>query len=247
MDRHEIDAVRLPYRSGVDTVHAVPVEVVIAAGTGLATAAYAAFSAYRASKLSDEFELEFADPETDSLLSALARSVRASKDTLSASDVVAMIDEAARKQSDTHKILAKYSAQGLAQSRVSFYTSIVFASLGFLVLLGGVAYGLSNGEKNFVWLPIVSGAVVEAVAGLFFTTSASTQRVMVEFFDKLRSDKRVEDAMTIAEQLEDRTQSGRLRVLLALQFAEVSEIGTLFTQVADGAPVAPDESKTDGA
>jgi hypothetical protein len=135
---------------------------------------------------------------------------------------------------DTYKILAKYSAQGLAQSQISFMVSIIFASLGFLVILGGVGVAIfANKSTATAVIPVISGAVVDAVAGLFFTVNSRTQKVMVDFFDKLRSDRRVEDAMEIASKLPDSVMGSKLQALLALNFTQVNDIPELFRQLID--------------
>jgi len=141
---------------------------------------------------------------------------------------------------DTYKILAKYSAQGLAQSRISFLVSIIFAGLGFIVILSGVGVAIfANKQATTALIPVISGAIVDAVAGLFFTVNARTQKVMVEFFDKLRSDQRVEDAMDIASKLPDTTMASKLQALLALNFTEMKDIPDLFRQLIEQGSHSP--------
>jgi hypothetical protein len=75
------------------------------------------------------------------------------------------------------------------------------------------------------------GAIVDAVAGLFLSVNARTQKVMVEFFDKLRSDQRVEDAMDISSKIPDTLMASKLQALLALHFTEAKDIPELFRQL----------------
>jgi hypothetical protein len=59
---------------------------------------------------------------------------------------------------DTYKILAKYSAQGLAQSQISFYVSIVFAALGFLVILSGAGVAVfTDAKAATAAIPLIGG------------------------------------------------------------------------------------------
>jgi len=197
--------------------------------------------AYRLSKrVQVSVESELGSLASDEALVALREKLTSGGDTQQAADPavelrVVKLSEAIQ-ENQTYKVLAKYSAQGLAQSKISFLTSLTFAALGFLVILIGIAAGSIKDDRDFVWVPVVSGGIAEAVAALFFTINAGTQKVMVSFFDKLRADKRVEDAMRIAETLSDQAMSERLQVLLALKFAEVRDLGQLLEQIAGDRP-----------
>jgi hypothetical protein len=139
-------------------------------------------------------------------------------------------------QNNLQKIMEKYSALNLAQSRTSFIASIVFASLGFLVILSGVAVVIFKlGTLESATIPALSGAVVETVGGLLFAINKRTQKVMLEFYNKLRSDHRVEHAIEIAKELPDRHMGSSLQVLLALQFVEAEGVVDLFRQLLDDA------------
>jgi hypothetical protein len=136
------------------------------------------------------------------------------------------------REHGTYKVLAEYSAQGLAQSQTSFQASIVFASLGFLVIVTGVIVAIvrKDGARADAIVPIIGGAIVDAVSALFFTINTRAQKVMVEFFDKLRADRRLEEALLLVKGVSDQAMASRLQVLLALQFAEVKDMPTLFQQ-----------------
>ena len=70
-------------------------------------------------------------------------------------------------------------------------------------------------------LNLVSGTIIEAVAALFFVQSNRARRLMVEFFDRLRADKKLDDALRLAQEIGDGHIQSRLKVLLALDFADV--------------------------
>jgi hypothetical protein len=139
-----------------------------------------------------------------------------------------------RKEDETYKILREYSAQGLGQSRVSFNVSIGFAALGFLVLLVGVIVAIfAHTSRSSAIIPVISGGIVEAVSALFFTVNARAQKVMVEFFDKLRDDRRIEEALRLRSTITDEGIANRLQVLLALQFVTADEAPALLRQIVD--------------
>ncbi|MGW5731234.1 TRADD-N-associated membrane domain-containing protein, partial [Nocardia beijingensis] len=67
----------------------------------------------------------------------------------------------------------QYHARSLAQSQRSFTFSLIAAAMGFVVIVGAVLMiGFSGGDKTAAALvQILAAAVIEAVAGLFFTLS----------------------------------------------------------------------------
>ena len=92
--------------------------------------------------------------------------------------------------------MREYHAQGLSQSRVSFWFSLVFASLGFAIIALSVGIFLQRVDNpNVGWLEtagkpvftLVAGTVIDAVSALFFVQSNKARQLMTEFFDKLRS------------------------------------------------------------
>ena len=146
-------------------------------------------------------------------------------------------EETQSSQRETYRVLAEYSAQGLAQSQMSFWASIAFSSLGFLVIIAGVVVAIFKKDSvSQALIPIIAGAIVEAVGGLFFTVNARTQKVMVDFFDKLREDRKLEEALTLVRGVPDPTLAGRLQVLLALQFVGTDNLAELFRQTVGSPP-----------
>ena len=129
-------------------------------------------------------------------------------DRTSASDIRSRLEavgaEASYRQ---YALLREYHAQGLAQSRVSFWFSLTFASIGFAVIALAVGLFLEATPAGTGWLDnagkpvftLVSGTVIDAVAALFFVQSNKARQLMTEFFDKLRIDRK----------LDELTQAGR--------------------------------------
>jgi len=120
-------------------------------------------------------------------------------------------------------LLSEYHAQGLAQSRISFWFSLVFAGLGFAVIATALLtmkpeVSLTQQARPFI--SIVSGVITEAVSALFFVQSNKARSLMIEFFDKLRADRKLEEALRLASDLPDAMLQSRLRVLLALKFVD---------------------------
>jgi hypothetical protein len=108
-------------------------------------------------------------------------------------------------------LLETYHKQGLSQSRISFWFSLILGILGFAVIVFAV---LSKNEQAGTY---IAGAVTEAVAGLFFTQSNQSRKLMAEFFDKLRDDRRLEESLVLTEAIEDTRLKSSLQALLAMQ------------------------------
>jgi len=106
-----------------------------------------------------------------------------------------------------------YHQQVLMQSRFSFWFSLIIATLGFLI----IALSLFKLD-NIEYIGIVSGSILEAVAGLFFYQSNRVRASMMSFFDKLRSDNKINDALELCNSIEDKEMKNQLKVKLALHF-----------------------------
>ncbi len=122
--------------------------------------------------------------------------------------------------------LANYYAQVLAQSKTSFWFSLVFASIGFLIIVLA-AFMHADAEAGSTIARFVAGGVVDAVAALFFVQSKRAQESMADFFDKLRRDRNHVEARTLCESLETKEAKDALRVRLALHYAEVDAPDTI--------------------
>lgn len=117
--------------------------------------------------------------------------------------------------------LIQYHANSLAQSRISFWFSIAAATLGFVMVLSAVAMALMGGEKTTAAIGVLSGAIIDAVAALFFTQSNQARKLMTEFFDKLRLDRQFNESLRLCESIPDHAIQSGLKAKLALFFAGV--------------------------
>jgi hypothetical protein len=118
--------------------------------------------------------------------------------------------------------LAKYYSQVLGQSRVSFWFSLIFASLGFAVIIAA-ALMYSDKSMGSSVASFVAGVIVDAVAALFFVQSRESQKAMAEFFDKLRADRERLESRRMTEIISNPFVKDALRVQLVLHLAGVPE------------------------
>ena len=122
--------------------------------------------------------------------------------------------------------LTNYYTQILAQSKVSFWFSLIFASLGFATIVVA-AFLYSDGSGAATAAQFIAGMIMDAVAGLFFVQSRNAQKSMGEFFDKLRSDRLHMESRTLCDSVNNDSAQDALRVHLSLHYAGVSEADSI--------------------
>jgi hypothetical protein len=116
--------------------------------------------------------------------------------------------------------LAQYYAQVLAQSKVSFWFSLFFASLGFgVIVIAGFSYTKDAGGAAAA--QFIAGIIMDAVAALFFVQSKNAQAAMGDFFDKLRRDRQQVESRRLCESITSGPARDALRVQLSLHYADV--------------------------
>jgi hypothetical protein len=158
-------------------------------------------------------------------------------------DVIAMARDAVPEAS-VHA--DEYHAEGLAQSKLAFIVSLVFASLGFVLIATAVIAVLLGAQVGAGVITLVSGSVVEAVASLFFVQSNRARTTMVEFFDRLRVDRSLEESLKLADAITDPLIRSRVQTLLAVRLAR-AEAADSVLQTVMAAPAGPTGSASAGA
>ena len=116
-------------------------------------------------------------------------------------------------------LLNEYHAHVLAQSRVAFWFSLSFASLGFVLIALSVVAAVIDSTRSASVPGVISGTVVEAVAGLFFVQSNRARDLMQSFFEKARADRSLAEALRLAEEGGDPMLRSRVQAVLALRLA----------------------------
>ena len=178
----------------------------IAASVSVAIAFSAIFGAFRAGVLKKVrlggFELEAQTEEAKAFREALSH--RGSEE---AKDIPFEIEQ-----------LTNYYTQILAQSKISFWFSLIFASLGFATIVVA-AFLYTDGAGAATAAQFTAGLIMDAVAGLFFVQSRNAQKSMGEFFDKLRNDRMHMESRNLCDSVEEKSAQDALRVHLALHYA----------------------------
>jgi hypothetical protein len=98
--------------------------------------------------------------------------------------------------------LAGYHQIALAQSRRSFFWAIIGAGVGLLFFLSAVAFALLTSATANALIPLLSGAIVEVVAGVVFFLYGRTTDQLSRFHSRLETLQRYLLANSICESLE---------------------------------------------
>jgi hypothetical protein len=131
-------------------------------------------------------------------------------------------------------LLKQYHSQGLSQSRVSFWFSLIFAALGFAVIV--IAILAANKDKSF-WeqsnsiISLLSGTIIDAVSALFFVQSNRSRELMANFFEKLRADRKIEESLKLCDEIPDDYLRSKLKLVLSLHFAEITPSDNIISMV----------------
>jgi hypothetical protein len=137
-----------------------------------------------------------------------------------------------------YALLKEYYAQGLAQSKISFWFSLIFASLGFGVIITAlltIDRDASITQQGQSIAALVAGTIIDSVSALFFVQSNRARQLMTEFFDKLRIDRKLDESLNLVEAIADKELQGRMQALLALNFVEVDELRDVVREIVKGA------------
>lgn len=155
-----------------------------------------------------------------------------------------VFEGAVRQQDDVPfevEQLTNYYSQILSQSKISFWFSLVFASLGFVAILVAAFFFTSgpSGATGATVAQFVAGAIMEAVASLFFVQSKNAQKSMGDFFDKLRNDRLHMESRKLCEAIQNSGAQDALKLNLALHYAGVANSETIAKQISEAILAKP--------
>lgn len=119
--------------------------------------------------------------------------------------------------------LRDYYKHALSRANVSFWFSMTFATIGF----GVIIFAFVSHSSSDIWgsgLKMIGGAVIEAVAGLFFVQSTNAQKSMGEFFEKLRLDRLNAEARLLLSDIEHPERRDEVRTQLVLKYSDIDKL-----------------------
>jgi hypothetical protein len=101
---------------------------------------------------------------------------------------------------------------------------LISASFGFIIVALAIfsikgESGIQNQMAAFVQL--VSGTIINAVSVLFFVQTNKSRKLMSDFFDKLRSDRKINESLILVEKIPDKFIQSRAKAMMALSFVGI--------------------------
>jgi hypothetical protein len=100
------------------------------------------------------------------------------------------------------ELLAGYHQIALAQSRRSFSWALVGSGLGLCFFIAAATFALTYGNTLTAVIPLLSGAIVEIVAGIVFMLYGKTTSQLSSFHSRLEVLQRYLLANSLCESLE---------------------------------------------
>jgi hypothetical protein len=82
--------------------------------------------------------------------------------------------------------------------------------LGFAIIALSIGIFLQGTPAASGWLEsagkpaftLIAGTIIDAVAALFFVQSNKARQLMTEFFDKLRVDRKLDEALSLMKEMQ---------------------------------------------
>jgi hypothetical protein len=112
------------------------------------------------------------------------------------------------------KILDSYYREVLNQSQRSFNYALWASIAGLLLFIAAMLYSVNDKLRNSASIPLISGAIVEVLAGINFYLYGQTTMQLKEFHQRLDKTQRFLLANSMCEGLEgDAKQSSRSELI----------------------------------
>jgi hypothetical protein len=129
-------------------------------------------------------------------------------------------------------LIVDYHEQALNQAKVQFWFSVIAASIGFLLIIINLFFtGSSNTNNNL--LNTIPGIVIDAIAALFFKQANDTRKRATELFDRLRIDNQKEDAIKLAEKIENKEIKDLIFAQIAINTSGVNTSADDFKKIIE--------------
>lgn len=119
--------------------------------------------------------------------------------------------------------LSNYYNQALSRARISFWFSLLFASIGFGVIIFAFITH-TPADLAGTAMKVTSGTIIDCVSGLFFVQSNNAQKSMGEFFEKLRLDRLNAEAREMIREIENSGMRDELRGQLVLKYSGIDRL-----------------------
>jgi hypothetical protein len=117
------------------------------------------------------------------------------------------------------QLLTAYYQIALTQSRLGFFWGLVGAGAGLIFFIAATGLALRTGNTVAAVIPVISGAVVEVVAGIVFFLYGKTTEQLSDFLSRLETLQRYVLANSICEGLPEGDERNKARAALIREIA----------------------------
>jgi hypothetical protein len=115
-----------------------------------------------------------------------------------------------------------YHAQALSQASVQFWFSLAAATVGFALIIYSAVHTKTDGLIQIA--NAFPGVVMDAVAYLFFQQASATRQRATDLYDRLRNDKRTNEAVQIVESIQDDRVKSYIQAQMALHLTGLQSL-----------------------
>jgi hypothetical protein len=123
------------------------------------------------------------------------------KETLKIISYIKRNSKALSVSSDDELMLPKFYKQGLSQSSVAFWVSIILCILGVLIIAFCIVFGSVTGTIDLTLIGSIAGVLINIVGGTIFVVNKQTQKTNVMYYEKLAKRDDIEKAIGLCNQL----------------------------------------------
>lgn len=123
------------------------------------------------------------------------------------------------------KLIIKYYDQNLLQHRMTFISTLIISSLGFIAILIGLLliFGEEYVEnRNIAYMTTAGGLIAELVSALFFTQNRQVMKQLRENHLNLQKGLDVENAISLAENLPEKDKNVEMKKIIDLLLNRVN-------------------------
>jgi hypothetical protein len=117
------------------------------------------------------------------------------------------------------KLITSYHDQALFQANMQFWFSVVAATVGFVFIIYRVV--ATQATDMQIVLDVLPGAIIDAVAALYFTQAQETRRRATDLYDRLREDNKQDEALDLADSIREESVCSAVKAYLALHLAGI--------------------------
>lgn len=143
------------------------------------------------------------------------------------------------------ELVENYHTQALAQAAAQFWFSISAATIGFLLIIYIGFFNSLRRQPEITFLNTFPGLAIEAVAALFFKQAEDTRKRATELYDRLRSDDKQTQAISLIESIQNQDLQDLVKAQWALRIVGLESHPINFSAYSSQQPIPYDPLPTE--